>query len=114
MRKIQHSQEKVLGRVGASILYWRVGMAVGQNHDIAIAAGLVVLYRLGVLGVWRRPLDLVTNALEVCIDDKGGRELLVVVLEGELVLAPLWHLHPDSCLADGFTVYLVGLQRGLP
>ena len=37
-----------------------------------------------------------------------------MVLESELVLAFLWHLHPDSRLADSLTFWLVVLQQVLP
>ena len=62
-------------------------------------------------GVELRPLSLGDESLKVCIDDVGGRQLLVVVLEGELVLTLFWHLHPHSCLAYPTTLGSVGLQR---
>ena len=34
-----------------------------------------------------------------------------MVLEGQLVLAPFWHLHPHSCLPDPVTLGPVGLQQ---
>ena len=37
----------------------------------------------------------------------------MVVLEGELVLPLLRHIHPHGCLTDAFTVRLVCLQQVL-
>ena len=62
-------------------------------------------------GVELRPLNLGGESLKVCIDDVGGRQLLLVVLEDELVLILFRHLHPHSCLAYPTTLGSVGLQQ---
>ena len=62
-------------------------------------------------GVELRPLNLGGESLKVCIDDVGGRQLLVVVLEGMLFLTLFRHLHPHSCLAYPTTLGSVGLQQ---
>ena len=60
------------------------------------------------------PLNIGSESLKVCIDDVGGRQLLVVVLIGGLVFALFRHLHPDGCLAYPTTVGSVGFQQILP
>ena len=54
-----------------------------------------------------RPLNLGGKSLKVCIDDERSRQLLVVVLKGELVLTLFRHLQPS-------TVGSVGFQQILP
>ena len=61
-----------------------------------------------------RALNLGGESLKVCIDDVRGRQLLVVVLKGELVLTVFRHLHPHRCLAYPTTVGSVGFQQILP
>ena len=62
-------------------------------------------------GIELRPLNLGGESLKVCIDDKRSRQLLVVVLEGELVLTLFRHLHPDCGLPNPSTVGSVGFQQ---
>ena len=66
------------------------------------------------LSVELRPLNLSGESLKVGIDDVGGRQLLVVVLKGELVLTIFRHLHPHRCLAYLITVGSVFFQQILP
>ena len=65
-------------------------------------------------GIGLRPLNLGGKSLKVCIDDERSRQLLVVVLEGELVLTLFRHLHPDCGLPNPSTVGSVGFQQILP
>ena len=65
-------------------------------------------------GVEHRPLKLGGESLKVCIDDERSRQLLVVVLKGELVLTLFRHLHPDCGLPNPSTVGSVGFQQILP
>ena len=65
-------------------------------------------------GVKLRSCKFSGECLEVCVDDVRGWELPVIVLEGEVVLALLWHLHPDSCLSDSLAFWLVVLQQVSP
>ena len=59
-------------------------------------------------GVKLRSCKFSGECLEVCVDDVRDLELLVMVLEGELVLALFRHLHPDSLLTDSLAFWLVG------
>ena len=65
-------------------------------------------------GVELRLLNLGAESLKVCIDDERSRQLLVVVLKGELVLTLFRHLHPDCGLPNRSTVGSVGFQQILP
>ena len=75
--------------------------------------------QLGPLGVALRGVELGSlnfsgKSLKVSIDYVWCWQQLVMVLEGELVLALLRHLYLNSCLADSLTVRLVGLQQVFP
>ena len=87
-------------------------MAVTPDHDVAVAAGFMVLCAT-VSGVELRTLDLATNALEVRVDEVGSQELVLIVFESELVFTLLWHFHPDFGLVDAFAVLLVARQEVL-
>ena len=65
-------------------------------------------------GVELRPLNLGGESLKICIDDDRSRQLLVVVLKGELVLTLFRHLHPDCGLPNPSTVRSVGFQQIFP
>ena len=66
---------------------------------------------LALCGVELRSLNLGGESLKVCIDDVGGRQLLLVLLEGERVLTLFRHLHPHSCLFYPTTPRSIKLQR---
>ena len=54
--------------------------------------------------------DFIHEGFKVGVDDIGGQELLVMVLEGEFVF-PFWHLNSDGCLADSSALWFVGLKQ---
>ena len=88
----------------------RYSTAITLNNDVAVTTGLVVLRPLSVAlrGVGLRPLDLGGESLKVGVDDVGGRQLLVVVLEGQLVFTFFPHIHPHGRLADPTALWPVG------
>ena len=90
------SSEEVFCCVGPPVFDRRLCLSVASHLDIAVAACLVVLCPLGVA--------LCGKSLKVSVDNVWCWQLLVVVLEGELVLALLWHLHPYSRLADSLAL----------
>ena len=100
-----------------ALLHWGHGIRLvalsGHHHDVALTTSLMVLCPLSVAlcGVELRPLNLGSESLRVCIDVVGGRQLLVVVLEGELVLTLFWHLHPNSCLDCPMKLGFLALQQ---
>ena len=102
--------------IGAAVFDWGLCLAITSHHDVAITTSPMVLCPLSVAlcGVELRPLNLGGESLKVCIDGVGGRQLLVVVLKGELVLTLFRHLHPHGCLAYLTTVGSVGFQQILP
>ena len=65
----------------------------------------MVLRSLGIAlcGVELRPLNLGGESFKVRIDDERGRQLLVVVLKGDLVFPFFRHLHPDCSLSNPST-----------
>ena len=65
-------------------------------------------------GVKFRSFNLGGESLKVGIDYERGRQLLVVVLEGELVFPLFRHLHSLGCLASPTTLESVGFQQILP
>ena len=99
--------------IGATVFHWWLCLAITTHHDVAVTAGLLVLCPLNVAlcGVKLRSLNICGESLKVSLDDVRVWQLLVMVLEGELVLALLRHLCSNSCLADSLTVRLVGLQQ---
>ena len=86
------------------------------HHEVAVAASLMVLRSLGIplCGVEVRPLNRGGESLKVSIDDERGRQLLVVVLKGDLVFPLFRHLHSDSSLPNPSSVGSVGFQQILP
>ena len=76
----------------------------------------MVLRSLGIAICWveLRPLNLGGESLKVLIDDERYRQLLVVVLKGDLVFPLFRHLHPDCSLPNPSTVGSVGFQQILP
>ena len=76
----------------------------------------MVLRFLGIAlcGVELRPLNLGGESFKVRIDDERGRQLLVVVLKGDLVFPLFRHLHPYCSLPNPSTVGSVGFQQILP
>ena len=65
-------------------------------------------------GVELRPFNHDGESLKACIDDERSRQLLVVVLKGELVLTLFRYLQPDCSLPNSSTVGSVGFQEILP
>ena len=51
------------------------------------------------------------ESFKVCIDYARGRQLLVAVLKGELVLTLFRHLQPHGCRAHPTTLRSMGLRR---
>ena len=72
-----------------------------------------MLCPLGVafVGVELWPFDFRGEGFKVGVDNVWRRQLLVVVLEGELVLALLRHLHPDGCLPDSLALRPMSFQQ---
>ena len=65
-------------------------------------------------GVKFKSFNLSGESLKVRIDDERGRQILVVVLEGELLFPLFWHLHPHSSLAYPTTLGSMGFQQNPP
>lgn len=59
-------------------------------------------------------LNLGGKSLKVRIDDVRGWQLLVVVLECELVLILLGHLHPDCSLPNPSELGSMSIQQVFP
>ena len=95
---------------------WLLRLAITPQHDVAVAASLMVLRFLVIApcGVELRPLNLGGESLKVRLDDERDLQLLVVVLTGDLVFPLFWHLHPDCSLPNSSTVGSVGIQQILP
>ena len=95
---------------------WHFCLAITPHHNVAVTEGLMVLCPLGVAlcGVELGSLNFSGKSLKVSVDYVWCWQLLVVVLEGELVLTLLWHLHPDSCLAYSLAFWFVVLQQVFP
>ena len=106
----------MLGCIRSPVFDWWLGLAITRHHNVAVTAGLMMLRPLSVAlcVVELRSLNFCGERLKVGVYDVRGWELLVVVLEDEFVLTLLWHLHPDSRLADASTLRPVGLQQILP
>ena len=102
--------------IGASVFRGRLRLSITANDHVAVAATFVMmgLPSVAFCGVKLGALNLGCDGLKVSIDDKWGRKLLVVILEGELVLPLLWHLHPYSGLSDPSTFRLMGFQQVFP
>ena len=101
--------------IGAAVFDWWLCLTITSHHDVAITTSLMVLCPLSVAcGIELRPLSLGGENLKVCIDDERSRQLLVVVLEGELVLNLFRHLHPNCGLPNPSTVGSMGFQQILP
>ena len=102
--------------IGAAIFDWWLRLAITPHHDIAVAASLMVLRSLciALCGVELRPLNLGGESFKVRINDERGRQLLVVVLKGDLVFPFFRHLHRDCSLPNPSTVGSVGFQQILP
>src|SRR6056300_346379 len=102
--------------IRSSVFDWLFCLAITSHHNVAVTASLMVLRFLSVAlrRVEVRSFNFCGESFEVGIYDVGCRQLLVVVLEGELVLTLFWHFHPDSCLSDSLTFWLVVLQQVFP
>ena len=98
--------------IGTSILDWKLCLPIA-SHNIAVAAGLMVLRVSGVAlhGIEFAALSFGRESLKSGVDDEWVRELFVMVLEGYLVLAFFWHLYPHSGLDDPAALGPVGLQQ---
>ena len=110
------SSEEVFCRVGPPVFDGRLCLPVAPYHHVAVTACLVVLCPLGVAfcRVELRPFDFRGEGFEVGVDDVRCGQLLVVVLEGELLLTLLGHLHPHSRLTDSLALRPVGFQQVFP
>ena len=102
--------------IGAAVFDWWLCLTITPHHDVAITTSLMVLCPLSValFGVELRPYNLGGESLKVGIDDERSRQLLVVVLKGELVLILFRHLHPDCGLPNSPTIKFMGFQQILP
>ena len=111
-----HRLKEMFCCIRAAVFDWQLCLDITPHRDVAVTASLMLLCSSGVTfcGVELRSLNLGGESLKVCIDDVWGRQLFVVILEGELVLIFLWHLHPDSRLADALALGFVGLQLVFP
>ena len=91
-------------------------MSITPHHDVGVATRFVMsgLSSVAFKGVQLRPFDFSSKRLKVRIDDVGGWELFVVVLECKHVLPLLRHVHPDSRLTNPSTIILVLLKQVLP
>ena len=107
------SSEEVFCCVWPPVFDRRLCLSVAPHLDIAVAACLVVLCPLGVAlcGVELGSLNFSGKSLKVSVDNVWCWQLLVMVLESELVLALLWHLHPYSRLADSLALRPMSFQQ---
>ena len=96
-----------------AVFDWWLCLAITPHHDVAMTTSLMVLCPLSfaLCRVELRPLNLSGESLRVFIDDVGGRQLLVVVLEHELVFTLFRHLQQHNCLAYPTTLGTVGLKQ---
>ena len=95
-------------RLGAAISMFLPIPAKNQQRLIADLEGYPFC------GVMFRSFNLGGESLKVGIDYERSRQLLVVVLEGELVFPLFRHLHPHGCLAYPTAPGSVGFQQTLP
>ena len=110
---LDKSSEEVFCCAAPPVFDRRFCLPVAPHLDIAVAACLVVLCPLGVAicRVELGSLDFRGEGFKVSVNNVWRRQLLVMVLESELVLALGRHFHPYSRLADSLALQPMSFQQ---